>query len=303
MTLQATWSGLPGNLRGATWMLAAAVAMSVQSAAVKSLGSSISSVQITFVRCALGLLIVLPLMRRDALAVLQPARLRLHLGRVMAGLLSMTCGFYAFANMPLAEATALSFTMPLFMLVLATLALQERAGWRRTCAALIGFAGVLTMLRPGALPVGLAAMLALLGAFFHALAGIFIKKLTESESTAMIMFYFAAIGSVLYLLPALGVWVTPDPWQWGLLLLVAVLGVVSQLAFIAAARAAEMSAIVPIDYARLIVSGVIGYLVWSELPDTWSVAGAALIVASTCFITFREIHLARTARALAREGG
>jgi drug/metabolite transporter (DMT)-like permease len=296
MSLRAAWAGLPGSLRGAVWMLLAALAMSVQSAAVKSLGTSISSVQITFLRCLLGLFLVLPLLRRDALVILQPARLRLHLGRVMAGLLSMTCGFYAFANMPLAEATALSFTMPLFMLLLATLTLGERVGWRRSCAGAVGFLGVLTMLRPGAVPVDLAAGLALLGALFHALAGIFIKKLTASESTALIMFYFAAIGSLLYLLPTLGVWVHPNPAQWWLLLVVAVLGVISQLGFIAAARAAEMSAIVPIDYTRLIFSGALGYLVWSEIPDRWSVAGAGLIVASTCFITYREMRLARMAR-------
>jgi drug/metabolite transporter (DMT)-like permease len=262
---------------------------------------------VTFVRCAVGLLLVVPMVRNQLASILRPARLRLHLGRVTAGLLSMACGFYAFAHMPLAEATALTFTMPLFMLMLATVTLGERVGWRRASAALVGFSGVLVMLRPGAVPVEPAALLALLSAFFHAWSGIFIKKLSGSESTGMIMFYFAAVGSVLFALPAASVWVVPDPIEWLLLGVVAILGVVSQLAFIEAARAAEMSAIVPIDYSRVIFAGLIGYLVWSELPDAWAIACAALIGASTCFISFREMQLARAAHrggadAAARDG-
>lgn len=294
--LRARWQALPGNVRGGLYMLATALAMGVQSAAVKGLAGSVDSIQTVFVRCALGLVLVLPLMRYQLAAVLRPARMRLHLGRVLAGLLSMACGFYAFANMPLAEATALSFTMPLFMLGLAVLALREPVGWRRLSAAVVGFAGVLMMLRPGAVPVEIAALMALLGAFFHACSGVFIKKLVASESTGMIMFYFAFIGTLVFAVPAAGVWVAPDALGWLLLVVVTVLGVASQLTFIAAARAAEMSAIVPLDYSRLVFTGIIGYLVWREIPDAWSVAGALLIVASTCFITLRELKLARRAR-------
>ena len=286
--MRAAWSALPGNARGGIWMLAAALSMGVQSAAVKSAGETLGTYQIVFCRCVVGLVLVAPLMRREITAILRPARLRLHLGRVMAGLISMTCGFYAFAHMPLAEATALSFTMPLFMLVLAMLALGERVGWRRTSATLAGFAGVLVMLRPGAVPIQLAALLALAGAFFHACSGVFIKKLATSETTAMIMFYFAAVGSVLFLAPAVHEWVAPDALGWVLLATVAILGVTSQLAFIKAARVAEMSAIVPIDYSRLIFAGIIGFVVWSEVPDGWAVAGASLIATSTCFITYRR---------------
>jgi len=153
--------------------------------------------------------------------------------------------------MPLAEAPALSFTMPLFMLGLAVLTLREPVGWRRLSAAVVGFAGVLIMLRRGAVPVELAALMALLGAFFHACSGVFIKKLVVSESTGMIMFYFAFIGTLVFAVPAAGVWVAPDAQGWVLLVAVTVLGVASQLTFIAAARAAEMSAIVPLDYSRL----------------------------------------------------
>lgn len=281
-------------------MLATALAMSVQSAAVKVLGESMGTFQITFVRCVLGLVLVLPFMHYSLAAVLRPARLRLHLGRVFTGLLSMACGFYAFAHMPLAEATALTFTMPLFMLMLATLTLGERPGWRRISATGIGFAGVLVMLRPGSVPVVPAAGLALLAAFFQAWSGIFIKKLSASESISMIMFYFAAFGSLLFAPPAIAEWVVPDPLEWLLLAAVAVLGASSQLTFIEAARAAEMTAIVPIDYSRLLFAGLLGYLIWSELPDSWAIAGALLIAGSTCFITFREMHIARaTAREVA----
>jgi drug/metabolite transporter (DMT)-like permease len=284
---------LAPNVRGALWLLASALAMSIQSAAVKWVGESIHSFQITFLRGALGLVLIAPILVREGGLRLGRSRLRLHFARAGAGVLSMGCSFYAYTHMPLAEATALTFTMPLFLVVLAVILLRETVGWRRWSATAVGFVGVLVMLRPFDLSVELAALVALVSAFFHALVGILIKRLSATETVATMMFWFAAFATLGFLIPAIRVWVTPGPWELFLISVIAVFGVGSQLCFIYACRIAEMTAMAPFDYTRLLFTGVLGWLIFAELPDGWSLTGAAIIAASTLYILRREARLAR----------
>ena len=125
-------ASLPGNVRGGLWIVFGAFAMSLQAATIKYLGESLHSLEITFFRCVFGLLLVVPLLAREGGPRFRLSSVGLHLGRAAAGLTSMACGFYAYTMLPLAEATAFTFTMPLFLLVLGTVVLGERIGWRRT---------------------------------------------------------------------------------------------------------------------------------------------------------------------------
>lgn len=282
-----------GNLRGACWLLAGAMAMSTQAAIVRFVGSEIHSLQITFLRGLIGLGIVMLFFLKPQQSRFSTSRLKLHLGRAGAGVMSMACGFYAYANMPLAEATALTFTMPLFMTVLAVLVLKEQFDGWRLAATVAGFVGVLIMLRPSGMLMELAAMLALASAVFHATVGILIKKLSATESVANLMLYFALVATVVFFVPAMKVWVQPDSLQWLLFVAIAVLGVTSQLCFIQACRRAQIGVIAPFDYSRLIMAGLLGFILFAEVPDAWSIVGALVIVASAVFIAQRERVLGR----------
>ena len=284
---------LPGNVVGSIWVLGGALAMSLQSATIKYLGETLHSLEITFFRCLFGLALVVPLLVREGGPRFHLARVWLHMVRAAAGLTSMACGFYAFTQLPLAEATAFMFTMPLFLLVLGTLILGERIGWRRTTAAIVGFAGVLIMLRPGAQALQVAAVFALFSAFAHACVGVLIKKLAALESPGMIVLYFNLTGVVVFLLPAASVWHTPDAGELFWLFTVALTGMASQLAIIAACKVADITAVAPVEYSRLLFSTVLGFALFAELPDLWSVLGALVIIASTLYITLREIRIAR----------
>jgi len=287
------WAGLGGNLKGALWILLAAFLMSAQSTIIKALGATMDSLEIVFFRGLFGVVLILPFLTRMGWIRLSTRRPKLHLARSAAGVVAMGCGFYAFTKLTLADATAIAFTMPLFMIVLAVSTLGEVVGWRRWSATLIGFAGVLVVMRPGMAAFQAASLIALVGAFSHAVVGVLLKKLATTESIVSIMFYFSVTGMVVFLVPAILVWTTPGLLDLALLALMSALGMSSQAAFFQACRVGEMTAVTPFDYSRLIFAAAFGYLLFDELPDAWTASGAAVIVASTLFIARREARLAR----------
>lgn len=268
------------NRRGALWMLAAALTMTLQSAIVKDLGATIDSFEIAFFRGLFGTVLVLPFaMRRLRIHDLSN-NLGLHTGRAIAGVASLICTFYAFTAMPLADATAIMFTMPMFMIVLAMVFLGESAGWRRTTATLIGFLGVVIVVRPGTAAFDPVSLIALFGALLHAVVGVFIKKMARVEPPELIMLYFSLLATVVFFVPTLYVWHTPTPVELALLGTIAVLGTVNQVCFIAACRVGEMTVVAPLDYTRLLFAGILGYAVFGEIPDKIVALGALFIIAS-----------------------
>jgi drug/metabolite transporter (DMT)-like permease len=277
-------------------MLLAALAMAVQSAMVKDLGATLASVEIAFFRGLFGVAMILPFMdRRDFLHV-RTRHLGLHVGRALAGVTSMICTFYAFINMPLANATAITFTMPLFMIVLAVPFLNETVRWRRWTSTIVGFCGVLIIVRPGTHMFEIASIVALAGAFAFALVGVFIKKLAKTESVSLIIFYFSVFATVAFLVPSIVFWKTPSATEFTILLAVTFLGFLSQVGFVHACKIGDMTAVVPFDYSRLVFAGILGFLVFDEVPDLPSFIGAGIVVASTLYIAYRESKLHRLSR-------
>ncbi|MEE8334039.1 MAG: DMT family transporter [Alphaproteobacteria bacterium] len=282
------------NRRGALWMLVAALTMTLQSAIVKDLGATIDSFEIAFFRGLFGSLLVLPVaMLRLRMRDLSH-NLGLHTGRAIAGAGSLICTFYAFTAMPLADATAIMFTMPMFMIVLAVPFLGETPGWWRTTATLIGFLGVIVVVRPGTAAFDPVSLIALLGALLHAVVGVFVKKMARVEPPELIMLYFSLFAMVVFLVPTLDVWHTPTLVELALLGAVAVLGIVNQVCFIAACRIGEMTVVAPLDYSRLLFAGILGYAVFGEVPDELAVLGALVIVASG-FLILRSSAASRRA--------
>ena len=259
--------------------------MASQSALVKAIGDTFSSAQIVFIRGAVGLLLIIPFVWRYRFAALQFSNLRLHLLRALFGVLAMACQFFAFARLPLAEATSYSFTMPLFLTFLAAIFLKEAITKTIWAATFAGFVGVLIISQPGRVDLELAGLIALAGALFHAVVVVLIKKLSALEPTITLMLYFPIVAVIAFLVPALSTWTQPDLLEWIYLILIAALGVCSQWCFIEACRRVHTPLIAPFDYTRIIFAGVIGYFFFSELPNLLEVSGMLVILASTLFIT------------------
>lgn len=293
MRLLARLRRLPGNARGALWMLGAVSAFATMDALIKWVGQTLDPFQIAFFRCVFGGLFVLPFALRDGPAALRTRRWGGHLFRALIGYTAMTLGFYAVTHLPLADATALSFTRPLFMIVLAVLFLGEQVRWRRWSATGIGFLGVLVMARPGHGGFDAAALIAIAATLFVAGVGVMLKRLSATERPETIIFYFTVTSSLMALGPALYVWRSPRWTDIAIMMLLGALGSLGQYLSIRAYRVAEATAVDPVDYARLLLATAFGFSLFAELPDRWTLIGALIIIASTLYITRREARLGK----------
>lgn len=278
---------LPANLRGAIMVSLGAVILVTMTTLVKSLGDHLHSFEILFVRCLIGLLLVIPLLFRARAASIKTNRPFMHFLRASTGVTGMFCMFWAITHMPLADATALGFSRPLFMIVLAFVFLGEIVGWRRGIATVAGFMGILIMTQPFTEGFDPTALIAATGALFTALAVIVIKKLTPTEPLMTIMFYYTLWTTVIAAIPAAMVWQTPSLQEMGVLTIIGILGVVGQTAMTQGFKLGEATFVIPFDYLRLIYAGLLGIALFKEVPAMVSVAGAAVIVASSFYILRR----------------
>ncbi|MCM0019229.1 MAG: DMT family transporter [Tagaea sp.] len=284
---------LSPNAQGALWMIASGAVFSLLNATVKHLGQNLDPFVIAFFRCVFGLAIILPFALRAGRGVLLTGRPLTHLARGLVGVAGVFCGMYAIVHLPLADAIAISFAKPLFAVLLAAAFLSERVGADRWLATAVGFLGVLIVVRPGSTEFELAHVVALIGAFAVADGIVLVKKLQGSERTATIMVYFGVVTSLLSLGPALWVWTTPSGIELGFLAAMAGAATLGQYCGLRAFQAADASAVVPYDYLRLIFAIALGFALFGEYPDFWTLAGSAVLIASTLYIAYREIALGR----------
>ena len=228
------------------------------------------------------------------LATLRTRRIGAHATRCAVGLSSMVCMFSTLLLLPLAEATTLQFTVPIFATILGALVLREATGVHRWSAVVIGFVGVLIVARPGSGHIPpLGAMTGLAAAFLSAGVSILIRRMGSSEPPATIVFYFSVL-SMVPLLPAfLWTFAPHDPATWAMLVGVGLIGAVGQLTMTTALSLAPVSVVVPMDYSGLLWATLYGYALFGVLPVAATWAGAPLIAASGLYIVWREHRLAR----------
>ncbi|WP_025899954.1 DMT family transporter [Sneathiella glossodoripedis] len=281
---------LPANVRGAIWMLIGSLLFSIMGLGVKYVGAHLDSFQIGFFRAFFGLVAILPFVLYKGILTVRTARLKLHLLRTFVGVTAMLSAYYAITHMPLADAVALSFTRPLFLIILAVLFLGEIVRWRRWSATFIGFVGVIIMLQANA-EVGFASAVGLFSAFMVALVSVLLKKLTTTEDPVTIMFYFGLFGTLITAVPAGFVWLEPTLEDILVLLGASLVGAGGNFCMIRALKVGEATAVTPFDYTRLIFSGIFAYLLFAEVPTLMMVVGALIIVSSSLYILNREARI------------
>ena len=299
--------GKTGNqvLIGAGWGLAAAIAHSFVPIAVRLL-DHVPAIELVFFRNLIGLIILLCIISWQRNRFWQTNRLGFHIQRNLANFAGMWLWFAGLAFLPIAKAVALHFTVPLMVVVLAVIFLRERPGIIRLGCTLVGFAGVLVILRPGAVPMSPAAFLVLGSALSYAGVAIYTRSLGKTDHPTTTTFYyhfiltlFAAIS--MYLgwglansYPHLGLplswfrWITPQITDIPALLLLAVSGTVAPYCLVRAFVHTEATIIEPIEYLRLPITAGIAYLVFNQTTDLWVWVGAAIIAGSTYVMTKHE---------------
>lgn len=290
------WATLPPTGRGALWMLLYAATFAVMSAMVRHAAREIPPVQVAFVRNFVGLVLMVPWIARLGFGTLRTKRFGLHACRATTGLGAMFLLFTALAHIPIAETTALMFTTPLFATVGAALILGETVRRRRWIATACGFVGAIVILRPGGAMLAWPALFALGSAACIAGSMLLVKTLSKTESPVTMVFYMGLLMTPMSLLPALFVWTRPTPEMWALMVATGAVATLGQIGMARAFAAAEASAVLPLDFSRLLFAALIGFVVFGELPDAWTWVGAAIIFGSALYIAHREMALAREGR-------
>ena len=289
---QSRWLALPPGLRAILWVVLSGILFSFMGVFVKLLGTRLAIPQVAFFRALFGLAAILPFAIAAGPKVLATKHPLGHLARGLMGATGMFCGFYAYTHLPLATATAYSFTKPLFLVLLAAVFLGETVRARRLTAMAVGFAGVLVMLRPHA-GIEVAALVALFGAATVAGVVVAIKVLVRTERPVTVMFYFGVISTTILAVPA---WLVEAPPSGGDLLLPIAIGPAGasrHSPMTPAYTLTDATAIGPLDYLRLLYSAAFGYLIFGEVPDVWMWVGAGIIIASTLYIAHREAQLGK----------
>jgi drug/metabolite transporter (DMT)-like permease len=287
---------LPPNVQGALWLVTGGFIFTSSGVMIRLLSEQIDSIQTAFFRALIGTILLLPMIAMGQVKPWHSKRLAGHFWRTLMGTTSMVLGFYAVSMLPLADATALAFSQPLFSVVVAAVLAGETVRWRRWSATIVGFIGVLVMVRPGEGSLQWGALIALANAMTVAISILLVKRLSDSESPLMILTQFALISTILLAAPAIWVWRWPDLWGWTLAVGVALSATVGQYFWVQAFKAGEMSAVAPFEYLRLPFAVFVGWLIWGEMPVIWTYLGAAIVIASALYIAQREAQLAKQRR-------
>ncbi len=288
IVLPAVATDVPAPVKGALWMLVSAAALAGLTGVVRHMSAGLPPFEIAFFRSFFGLLILAPWLMRSGLGVLRTKRLGLYTLRCALGVATMLMWFTAISMVPLADAVALGFTSPLFVILGAALFLGEVVRGRRLGVTLCGFAGALIILRPGGGVLDPGAVLVLLSAVTLAGANLSVKELSRTEPVQAIVTYMVIFMVPLTFIPALLVWQTPTPAQLAELAGLAALATLGNYAMTRAVAVADASAVMPYDYARLPFAALIGFFVFGEISDAATWIGAGVIAVASLYLAHHE---------------
>lgn len=282
------WQALPGNVRGSIIVIVASLVSVMMSSLIKHVGQTIPVIEILFVRQILVLIIISPVIFRNRATVFKSNIYGMHFMRAALSICAMYLGFSAVVNMPLAEVTAISFARILFTTILAIIFLNEVIGIRRWTSIIIGFVGVIVIIRPDPDNFNIYALMAIVSALFVSAVQIILRKLTQIDKPSTILVFHSVSITLFMSIPAYFLWVMPSLDEMFYILMIGGLMSMMQWLFIQALRVGEAAAIAPMEYTRLLYAGVIGMIFFAETPTVWTLSGAGIIVASTLYTMHRN---------------
>jgi len=280
-----------GNLKGMGWMFCAAVSFASMHAAIREVSHELHPFEIAFFRNFFAVLVMLPLLLKLGVAPLRTNRPWLLGARAAINLVAMLIYFTALSITPLADVSALSFLAPIFVTLLGVIFLKDSVGWRRWAAIAVGFAGAVTVIRPGLGSLDVGHLYVVVSTVIWAVALLIIKVLSRTESSMTITLYMGIMMAPMSLVPALFVWQWPSGEALLWLLGIGAFGAAAQWALSESLRLGETAVVMPIDFFKLIWAAVLGYLLFQEVPDLFTWIGGAAIFAAATYIAVRESRL------------
>lgn len=289
MSTPAISLSVPENHRhGIYWMLLTMFLFVSMDTLAKYLTARYPVSQVVWARYMFHVLLLFAWLGTRAPAVLRTRRLRLQLGRSLLLFLTTFFFFTALSFMPLVDASVIMFIGPIVLTVLAAVILREHVGARRWCGVLLGFTGALIVIRPGTAMLQPAAVFAVAAAVSYALYQITTRQLSYSDAPLTTLSYTALVGALVGSLFAPFGWIWPDAQGWTMMALAGLIGGLGHFCVIKSFQVAPAAVVAPFGYTSIIWSASLGYLVFGDLPDAWTIGGGALIIGSGIYILHRE---------------
>lgn len=277
------------NFRGALWALLSTALFSVAAAMAKIAVEDYHVLQILFFRQIVVFTSSIPSIAKSYPQGLRTKNPKIQAIRLLGAFVALSCGLWAVAVLPLTTAITLGFAQVFFIALLAFKVLNEPIGQHRLVAIIIGFIGVVVVMRPGVEGfIDIHALIPIAAALGAAVAIILVRRLSQTESTATLLIYQAVFVGVLAAIPLFWLWVTPDIPGLILLFATGLVATTGQWVGIKALRLGEASVIGNIQYAQLIYAAILGYFLFSEIPDRYTVTGAIIIIGSSAYLLYRE---------------
>ena len=273
------------SVRGVWWMVSAALFFAGILVCGRALGGRFGAFEIVVLQTAISTLLMVPWLVTGGFAKLRTRRPAVYGLRAVVAMLAMASMFVAVQTLPVADATALLFSTGLFTVLFAAIALREAVGVRRWFALAVGFAGALIIIRPGFAEFSWAMAVMMLGALMFGAANVFTRFLATTEDANAIVFYNYLLMGLLALPPALAEWRAPEWRDAPVLMVLGVVTLLAQQSFTRSFVFAPPAVVMPAYYLQLPFVAVIGFFAFDEVPDAWVWAGAAVICASTYYIT------------------
>lgn len=272
------------NARAALWMAVAIVLLLLMAISGKAITRELDVFQVMEMRSVIAFFMLLPLVWREGgFKAMKTGILFSHIVRNVAHYVGQFAWLMGLLLIPLAQVMAIEFTAPIWAALMAAAFLGERLTWRKSAAILFGLAGVLLIVKPGTQPLNPGHLIILGAAFVFAISFITTKALTRSDSATRIIFWMLVIQSVIGFVPAYNVWIWPSAGLWPWILLIAFSGTFAHYCVAKALFHADATVVMPMDYLRVPLSALIGYLLYSEAIDTLTAIGAILILAGNLF--------------------
>jgi drug/metabolite transporter (DMT)-like permease len=279
--------------RGIGWTVVSGLLFVGVTATVRHVGSDVNPVQAAFIRYAFGILLMAPFFLRHGLPSFNGRHIRLNALRGLVHGCGVMLWFFAMTQIPIADVTAIGFTSPIFVTIGAALLLGEKFRLRRLVAIVVAFFGMLIIIRPGLVDVEIGAIAQLIAAPLFAVSMLIAKMLSKDSSPQDVVTYMSIFVTLTLLPPAIYFWQTPTWTQVAWLLCTSIFATAGHVALTKAYQLADITVTQSITFLQLVWAALLGYFLFAETPDIWTIVGGGVIVASATYIAHREARLAR----------
>jgi drug/metabolite transporter (DMT)-like permease len=263
---------------------------------IRKASTDLHILQVVFFRNLLACLVMIPILSSSGFKKITMRNRPLYFLRALVGGVGMIAGFTSLTLIPLAEATAISFTAPIFITISASLILGEIIRIRRIFAIMVGFIGMLVIVQPGIQSITLGTALAFLAAISHAINALIVKKLTKQETSQAIVAWMVVMLVPITFIPAILVWEWPNLEAWYYLWALAIFGTFAHMCWTTAYSMVEITSLQPLEFIKLPLTALLAWIIFAEVPGIWTWVGGVIIFASTTYITHREARAVNSSK-------